>query len=236
MAAKTIVVFRHGQGNHQIGVPEVHGLGHKLTLLGRQQAADVGQHPIVAQALARAQNPLFVSSHLIRAIETMALAVPGKRIVVHPDAREVGCRGGQPKELAKWAQSQGCELDLSLYMHEIDLHKGDYNSYCRAVADQDHEACCMGPVVNAYHRGNDLMKWMAQREEDTIFLAAHGGLLAIIDGSNSGCCGLLDGFCKRRCIWKNCEIREFKLAQKGTRSDEWRLQRIAPPPLLQFLF
>lgn len=219
MPQKTLVVFRHGQGTHQLSRSERKAVqsnadyakyGACLTDVGRKQAAAIQDQPIFRAALSAESEgslSLFVASPQIRAIETMATAAPGRTILILPDAREIGAIGPRLADLQEWASTSavvkesGCGLDLRLYSDEQRV----------LAKNEDGKGC--GKVTNSFLRSRRILDFIARRPEEIIFLAAHGGQLSVVDryADGIGCAGWLascvGAMC--HCYMSNCEVRKY---------------------------
>jgi len=248
---KTLVVVRHGEGHHQTTGKSEPGLGALLTDNGLTQAKMVAQDPLFHGTLKMARQPLFVSSNLIRAVQTLVHAAPGRAIVVQPLARErIANHFDWPSHmdvLADWLRGQNVEADLGPYQEELckvrnggavqdedsdsdsddDLHKHYIRTLIRSDT-KNRSLLGLGRYSAIRERARRLLTWIAARNADAVFLVSHGAFLMHVDA-------LACGSSHARALWrsvsgraymKNCEVRVYRM-QYALPSPGWAISHSA---------
>mmetsp|Transcript_45054 Transcript_45054/g.101405 ORF Transcript_45054/g.101405 Transcript_45054/m.101405 type:complete len:249 (-) Transcript_45054:87-833(-) len=213
---KRLIVFRHGQGHHQTDGQAIPGLGYILTELGVAQAKGVQRNPLFARAMQEARCPAFVASNMVRAVETMVNAAPGAHVIIQPLLREINGTPSGIESLEAWLRERNVAADLR------ECHVSATSASGRVGGQQPLQ------LYTACHMIPELINWLGNLEADTIFVASHGGLLALLDHAAGSPCaflwGLLTcsaGFCDPM---QNCAVREYRLVRRP-RPGAWALRR-----------
>lgn len=239
--AKTLVVFRHGEGHHQTDKRIADSeLGPQLTERGVHQAKGVQNEPFFAAALAASRRPAFVASNLIRAVETLYHAAPRRPIAVQPLAREIclGSAASSPNcpsrfsALEAWCQARGVTADLSLYYSALG-RQATYDQYLASLEREDRHLLQrrLAGARGGDDRLQQLLSWLHGADADTIFLASHGNFMGVLDAEadkdlGASALSALRGEKKTR----NCQVRAYRLAgeapEPSTTSEPLALARI----------
>lgn len=227
--AKKLVVFRHGEGHHQTDKVIANAdLGAQLTDRGIDQAMQLRTNAAFGAMLASSKQPLFVASNLIRAVETMAYALPGRPMMIQPLAREV-CfdesvvnRPSQLVSLESWLQERGLNASVEPYRTECKKF-ATFDEYFGAIV-QDDQQLPFPRMPFLRHLGNmhvqnraqRLMTWMSHTSADTIFLASHGRFMAMLDAeADDSIFKSVVSFIKGEKTSKNCQVRTYQLLAAG---------------------
>eukprot|EP00930_Biecheleria_cincta_P096775 TRINITY_DN88571_c0_g1_i1.p1 TRINITY_DN88571_c0_g1~~TRINITY_DN88571_c0_g1_i1.p1 ORF type:complete len:341 (-),score=39.17 TRINITY_DN88571_c0_g1_i1:46-1068(-) len=241
VGGKKLLVFRHGEGHHQTDkIISNADLGAQLTDRGIGQAMQLRANVEIGAMLASSKQPLFVASNLIRAVETMAYALPGRPMVIQPLAREV-CfdesvvnRPSQLDALELWLQERGLNASLEPYKSERTKFK-TFDEYFRDLVKEDRQLPFprmpfLRPLGNmqALSRAQRLITWISHTNADTVFLASHGRFMAMLDAeADDGVFASVLSFVRGEKTSKNCQVRTYRLwAASGMRDMERNAQLV----------
>lgn len=235
---KRVVIFRHGEGRHQTDQVVTKGLGPCLTELGLKQAYGVRTNRVFEKALAESQRPLFAASNLVRAVETMCHAAPGRTIVIQPLLRErIVDEFDWPSRLdllEQWLHEHHVAADLELYRAALEqlpptgedtntptdaegsaVREREYKRYVQALQDHDCTGRIGGEMEASKERAKHLIRWMGEQDCDTLFMASHGCFLQRVNQMAS------QSWVNAALQWatgssypQNCEVREYKLTRR----------------------
>merc|ERR1712194_740806 len=167
------------------------------------------------------EQPKFVASNMIRAVQTMVHAAPGQPIIIQPLVREIGCDASRLERLAGWARDNNVVADFQEYKKLLDAEAGN---------EQGRPGGELLTVCDACNSLSELIDWFGTLEADTVFVASHGGLLATLDHVSYSAVGLMCGlftcsigYCDHL---RNCEVREYRLMRRRL-SNGWCIRKVA---------
>lgn len=229
---KRLLVVRHGEGHHQTDkVIDNEALGARLTELGVDQAKELGADPVLVQAIKAARTPLFITSNIIRAVETMIHIAPGRPLLIQPAARErIHDRFDRPAEmnaLKAWLDAQGVKADMRLYEETLEQVQADspfsgsiHDQYVRTITEEDTGLPMIGNPVALQARAKSLIQWLGSLEADTIVLVAHGALMMYLDAeADQSWFACISSFATGEKFFRNCECREYSLFEDADEPD-----------------
>eukprot|EP00931_Biecheleriopsis_adriatica_P108169 TRINITY_DN82500_c0_g1_i1.p1 TRINITY_DN82500_c0_g1~~TRINITY_DN82500_c0_g1_i1.p1 ORF type:complete len:319 (+),score=73.14 TRINITY_DN82500_c0_g1_i1:38-958(+) len=208
--SRTVLVVRHGEGQHQLKKAAAKAaridsaLGPALTEKGIQQGEAAAQR--VAEELDAASHgegalPLVVTSNLLRAVHTALLVAPlGAEVVVHPGLRErMNDTVDEPSELEAlrvWVAEAGlAEVQLHLYEEALEeatsldpLAESQHASYVRSCWHSDCLENASGGLTGKQNkaqlaqRAADFTAWLESQDAEIVVLVGHAVFLGMVTG------------------------------------------------------
>lgn len=219
---KTVLVIRHGEGQHQLKKAKNvdKSLGPVLTPKGKLQADEAKQKVAKLLRALQEEQALIVTSNLVRAVETALRVAPAdSEVIVQPLVRErIANQHDEPSELdslSRWAADQLVEMEdgrrLSLDLYEQEVQDSDHAAYIQRCWEEDcvprvkgssPASGCSGWTdkenkENLQARAHKLVKWLEELPAQLIILVSHGAFIQRVTADKD--------------YMDNCEVRAYRL-------------------------